>query len=432
MAGMVFLVFFVVLALGFPIIMCMMAGAIVPLALSAPGASSIEALIRGAFSGANSPNILCLPLFIFAGVIMAEGGIAKKIFDVFAYFVGNKTGGIPCAVIITCLFYGAISSSGAATAAAIGAMTIPLLIKLGYDPKFAAATVSISGGLGVIIPPSGPFMMYGMATGTSIGSLFIAGVIPGILVGCALMVYAVLYCKFHGEDKEKIMANYHEITKNGFWPLFKDSFWALLSPVIILGGIYAGIVTPTEAAALSVVYSIFISLFIYKTVKVKDFFKLLHSAVNSAAPICFLLAFATAFGRTLSLIKASDIVESAVLTVAGDKFTFLLVVLIVFFLLGMVMDTGPAIVILAPILAPVAEHFGVNPIHLGVIMVCNLAVGMTTPPFGLNLFVTSPLSKVPPMTIGKTAFPYIGAFMIALVLITFIPAISLTLVPGGI
>ena len=156
MAGMVFLVFFVVLALGFPIIMCMMAGAIVPLALSAPGASSIEALIRGAFSGANSPNILCLPLFIFAGVIMAEGGIAKKIFDVFAYFVGNKTGGIPCAVIITCLFYGAISSSGAATAAAIGAMTIPLLIKLGYDPKFAAATVSISGGLGVIIPPAAP------------------------------------------------------------------------------------------------------------------------------------------------------------------------------------------------------------------------------------------------------------------------------------
>lgn len=172
--------------------------------MDAVGATSIAALIRGAFSGANSPNILCLPLFIFAGVLMAEGGISKKLFDVFAYFVGNKTGGMPCAVIITCLFYGAISSSGAATAAAIGAMTIPLLIELGYDAKFAAATVAVSGGLGVIIPPSGPFMMYGMATETSIGALFMAGILPGILVACLLMFYAVTYCKIQGEDKAKI------------------------------------------------------------------------------------------------------------------------------------------------------------------------------------------------------------------------------------
>ena len=208
MAGLVFLIFFVLLALGYPIIMCMIGGAITPLAMDAVGATSIAALIRGAFSGANSPNILCLPLFIFAGVLMAEGGISKKLFDVFAYFVGNKTGGMPCAVIITCLFYGAISSSGAATAAAIGAMTIPLLIELGYDAKFAAATVAVSGGLGVIIPPSGPFMMYGMATETSIGALFMAGILPGILVACLLMFYAVTYCKIHGEDKAKIQSNY--------------------------------------------------------------------------------------------------------------------------------------------------------------------------------------------------------------------------------
>ena len=428
MAGFVFLVFFVCLARGYPIIMCMIGGALTPLAMGAAGASGIAALIRGALGGANSPNILCLPLFIFAGVVMAEGGISKKLFDVFAYFVGNKTGGIPCAVIITCLFYGAISSSGAATAAAIGAMTIPLLVELGYDPKFSAATVAVAGGLGVIIPPSGPFMMYGMATDTSIGSLFIAGILPGILVGCVLMVYAVAYCKIHGEDKAKIQANYKKITANGFFPLFKDSFWALLSPVIILGGIYAGIVTPTEAAAVSVFYSLIISLFVYKTVTPKGLFPLMVSSVKSAAPICFLLAFATAFGRTLSLIKAADVVQSVLTSVATSRTSFLIVVIVVFFLLGMVMDTGPAIIILAPIICPIAVKYGIDPVHLGVIMVCNLAIGLVTPPFGLNLFVTSPIAGRPPMSIGKEAIPYIGAFLAALTIIAFVPQFSLLLI----
>ena len=427
MAVFVFVVFFIFLALGFPIVMCMIGGAITPLMMGAAGASTIPALIRGAFSGANSANILCLPLFIFAGVIMAEGGISKKLFDVFAYFVGNKTGGIPCAVIITCLFYGAISSSGAATAAAIGAMTIPLMLELGYDKKFAAATVAVSGGLGVIIPPSGPFMMYGMATDTSIGALFIAGVIPGILVAILLMVYAVSYCKIHGEDKEKLRANYEKISANGFWALFKDSFWALLSPVIILGGIYAGIVTPTEAAAVSVFYALFVCLFIYKTVPASHLLNLLKTSVRSAGPICFLLAFATAFGRTLSLIKAADAVQNMICTIANGKISFLLVVIIAFFLIGMVMDTGPAIIILAPILCPIAESFGINPVHLGVIMICNLAIGLVTPPFGLNLFVTSPLSSTPPMSIGKAALPYIAVFMIALLIVAFVPQLSLFL-----
>lgn len=427
MVGLVFVTFFVLLALGFPIVMCMIGGSLVPLLAGMAGASSIPALIRGAFSGANSANILCLPLFIFAGVIMAKGGISKKIFDVFAYFIGNKTGGIPCAVIITCLFYGAISSSGAATAAAIGAMTIPLLIELGYDKKFAAATVAVSGGLGVIIPPSGPFMMYGMATDTSIGSLFIAGILPGIFIGCTLMIYAVLYCKLHGEDKEKILKNYNNIKRNGFYALFKDSFWALLSPVIILGGIYAGIVTPTEAAAVSVLYSMLICLFVYKTVAFDELFSFLCETVKSAAPICFLLAFATAFGRTLSLIRAANVVQALISGVATNKISFLLIVIVAFFLLGMVMDTGPAIIILAPIICPIAKSYGIDPVHLGVIMVCNLAIGMVTPPFGLNLFVTSPLAGTPAMSVGKAAIPYIGAFLIALLVIAFVPQFSLAL-----
>ena len=213
-----------------------------------------------------------------------------------------------------------------------------------------------------------------------------------------------------------------------FCPCSRTVF-GLCSPLLlILGGIYAGIVTPTEAAAVSVFYALFVSLFIYKTVSFQKLPELLRSAVKSAAPICFLLAFATAFGRTLSLIHAADIVQNAIMTIATDKISFLIVVIIAFFLLGMVMDTGPALIILGPILCPIAESYGIDPVHLGVLMVCNLAVGLVTPPFGLNLFVTSSISGEQPMTIGKSAIPYIGVFVIALFIIAFVPQFSMLLV----
>lgn len=425
MAGLVFLVFAVCLVLGLPIVSSLSISSIFPAMVGVKGAPTVEALIRAIFGGADTISILAVPLFILAGVLMARGGISKKLFDVFAYFLGKRTAGMPCAAIATCLFYGAISGSGPATAAAVGAMTIPVLRNLGYDKDFSAAMIATAGSLGVVIPPSIPFVLYGLATGASVGNLFIAGIIPGILVGLCLMGYAFVYCKRNGEDKERILENYTKIKAQGLGHLLKESFWALLSPVIILGGIYSGLTTPTEAACISVFYSLFVSLFIYRTIRVKDIWDLVISSVKGYAPLCFILAIATAFSRVLTLLRAPQDISAFMAANINSSAIFLLAVVVLFFLLGMVMDTGPAIVIMAPIFLPTLQNFGVSPIHFGVILVVCLAIGLVTPPFGLNLFVVSPMVDTPVMTLGKKSIPFILVFLVAVFLITYIPALSL-------
>jgi C4-dicarboxylate transporter DctM subunit len=392
-----------------------------------PGAPSFSSVIRAIFGGADSIPIIAVPLFILAGVLMARGGISKKLFDVFAFFIGKRTAGMLCAAIITCLFYGAISGSGPATTAAVGAMTIPILTELGYDKVFCAAMIASAGSLGVVIPPSIPFVLYGLCTSASVGSLFIAGILPGILIGLFLMVYAYIYCKIKGEDKDKIAKNYERLREKGFSSLFLDSFWALLSPLIILGGIYSGFFTPTEAACVSVFYSLIVSLLIYRTIKVSEIWGLVTESVRGYAPICFILALANAFGRVMTLLRVPQTMSEYLTATFSSDFTILLAILILFFLLGMVMDTGPAIVIMSPILLPSLVKFGVDPIHFGVIMVANLAIGLVTPPFGLNLFVVAPLIDTPVMSVGRKSIPFIIAFFAALCLITFVPKISLAL-----
>lgn len=424
MALWIFLVFLVGLAFGIPITMSMVLGAMTPLVLGGTG-SSIQQLIANSFSGSDTTPILAVPLFILGGVLMAEGGISRRLFNFFVYFVGNLPGGLPCAVILTCLFYGAISGSGPATTAAVGSMTIPFLVDMGYDKTWSAGMVATAGGLGVIIPPSIPFVLYSLATGVSTGALFLGGILPGILIGLAMMVYAVYYSKKNGEDKEKINAKMKELRGNGFFKLLKESFWALLSPVIVLGGIYSGLVTPTEAACISVFYSLFVSLVIYKSFTVKEIIPFLAKAVKTYAPLCFVLAFATAFGRVLALAKAPALIEGFILTNFTSSFTVLTGIVVIFLILGMVMDTGPAIVILSPILLPAVQALGVDPVHFGVIMVCCLSIGLATPPFGLDLFVAGTLSDTPPMNVAKKAIPFILAFGIALFAITYVPWLSL-------
>lgn len=426
MALWIFVVFLVALAFAVPIAISMVMGALTPLVLGGPG-SSIQQLIANSFSGSDTTPILAVPLFILGGVLMAEGGISRRLFNFFAYFVGNLPGGLPCAVILTCLFYGAISGSGPATTAAVGSMTIPFLIEMGYDRTWSAGMVATAGGLGVIIPPSIPFVLYSLATGVSTGALFLAGVLPGVLIGLSMMIYAVVYCIKQGEDKEKISAKMKELRAKGFFNLFKESFWALLSPVIVLGGIYSGIVTPTEAACISVFYALFVSLVIYKSFTIKEIIPFLGNAVKTYAPLCFVLAFATAFGRVLALAKAPIVIENFILQNFSSGFSVLTAIVIIFLILGMVMDTGPAIVILSPILLPAVQSLGVNAIHFGVIMVCCLSIGLATPPFGLDLFVAGTLSDTPPMTVAKKAMPFIIAFAIALFVITYMPWFSLAL-----
>lgn len=423
----VLVVFVVGIVASVPIAVTIGMAAIVP-SLIAPGsAGSIALVIRSTLTGVDNTALLAVPLFILSGAIMAKGGISKKLFDVFAYIIGDRTAGIPIAVISTCLFYGAISGSGIATAAAVGGMTIPLMIQLGYDKVFAAALVATAGGLGVIIPPSIPFIFYGLFTGTSVGAMFTAGIIPGILIGACLMVYAYIYCKRNGEDKEKIRANYMALRAKGFWRVFKESFWALMSPVIILGGIYSGIVTPTEAANISVFYALIICVFVYKTVSVKQVPQFFLNTVKSYAPLLVLMGLANAFGRVLSLAQAPNMLGDFLIGTFTSKIAFLLALNVVLLFIGMVMDVGPAVMILAPMLMPAANALGINPVHLGVVMVMNLAIGFVTPPFGVNLFVTAPLINTPVMKVGMKAYPFVLAFIAALLLVTIFPAISLVL-----
>lgn len=388
---------------------------------------SLDTILRSMFNQLNSFPLLAVPLFMFAGVVMARGGISKKLFDFFAYFIGNLTAGFPCAVVLTCLMYGAISGSGPATAAAVGSMAIPFLTRMGYDLKFCSALVAISGGLGVIIPPSIPFVIYSSVANTSTGDLFIAGILPGILIGVFLMVWCVIYCKRYGEDKAVLKKNYEEIRAKGFWTVFKESFWAFLAPIIILGSIYGGIASPTEAAGISIFYAFIISMWVYKSMTWKDLIGMIREGVASFAAIVFIIGAAAAFGKMLTLMQIPTMVQQGMLDLTTTVFGVLLIVNIVLIIAGMLVDATVAILILAPVFLPLITALNIDLIYFGVIMVVNLAVGFVTPPMGMNLFVTSNLTGVPTIEIAKKAVPFMVAFMTALVIIDVFPSISLAL-----
>lgn len=425
--GVLFILFVVFLVIAIPVGITLGITAVLPHIFDPSFTVGAKYLIRAMFGGLDSFPLLAVPMFVLSGIIMAKGGISRKIFDVFAYFFGRFTAGMPCAVIVTCLFYGAISGSAPATVAAVGSMTAPILIGLGYDKTFTTSVVAVAGGLGVIIPPSIPFIMYGMASGASVSDLFLAGIIPGLVIAALLMGYAIFYCKKNGEDRVRIEAEIGKLHERGFGKVFKDSFWALLSPIIVLGCIYSGITSPTEAAVISVYYALIVSLFIYKEIKFSDLWGILVEAIKTFTPILFILAASTAFSRVLTLMQVPQEVSSFILGNFSNKIIILLVINAFLLLVGMVMDTTPAILILTPILLPIAQGIGMNPIQFGVIMVVNLAIGFVTPPIGVNLFVASALTDVPVMEIAQKALPMIGLFLIALLIFTFVPAFSLAL-----
>ncbi len=416
-ALLLFIVFLAAIAIAVPIAVSMILGAAAPILLLEQG-GSITQLLNNTFSGANSTPILALPLFILGGVIMAEGGISRRLFDLFVYFVGRLPGGIPCAVILTCLFYGAISGSGPATTAAVGSMCLPFLLRLGYDRRWCAGLLAVAGGLGVIIPPSIPFVLYSLATGVSTGDLFLGGILPGILIGLCLMAYAVIHCLRRGEDREQIRQQLAMLESKGLIRLLRESFWALLCPLIVLGGIYAGYFTPTEAACVSVFYALLVSLFLYRTIQLRDLLPFLRSAVRTYGGLAFVLAFATAFGRVLSLTRATDLIEAFITNHFHTGIAVLAVLVVIFLLLGMVMDTGPAIIILAPVLLPTVEALGIDPVHFGVVLVCCLSIGLATPPFGLDLFVAGNLAGEQPLAVARRALPFMLVFLLALSVIT--------------
>ena len=427
MIAIMLIVFVVALVVGLPIAIAIGFASVVPNLIDPNFVTDVPYVIRSMVSGIDMFTILALPLFMLSGDIMSKGGISEKLFNVFALVMGKKTAGMPIALVLTCLFFGAISGSGPATCAAVGSMVIPILLGLGYDKKFCGALLATAAGLAVIIPPSLPFVTICVVTGASIGEMMIGGVLPGCLIALFLCIYCFIYCKRNGEDKEKIKANYDRIRSKGLWSIFKESIWALLFPVLTLGGIYGGIVTPTEAACISVYYALIVSIFIYKEITWKDIPGFFRGAVKTYAPICILLAVARAFAKVLTMTGAPKILADFIVTNFTSKYLFLAVVIIILFFIGMVMDCGPANVILAPILLPVAQAFGMDTIHFLMIMVTCLAIGFVTPPFGMNLFVASPIVEVNSTEIGKKAIPFIFANLMAIFIIAFVPKVTLLL-----
>ena len=374
-------------------------------------------------TGCDSFPLMAVPFFILAGELMATGGISRRLLNIADAFLGRKYGGLAQVTIVACMFFAAISGSGPATVAAIGGLTIPTMLKQGYDTGYSGAISAAAGSIGVIIPPSIPMVSYSIATGASVGALFIAGVVPGILIGLSLMLYTTIYCKKRGYiNRESEPFSWKRVGK-----VFADGIWALLVPVIILGGIYGGIFTPTEAAAVAVAYGFIVGIFIYRDLKLKDLYRIFSGAALTTATIMIILGAANTFGRILTLQRIPTKIADFFNAITSSPIVFLMLVNILLLIVGCFMETNAAIIILAPIFFPIAEAYGINIIHFGIIMVVNLAIGFITPPLGVNLFVAVNVAETKLGIICRAIVPIICVMVVDLLILTYIAPVSLWL-----
>jgi tripartite ATP-independent transporter DctM subunit len=377
--------------------------------------------VKEMFSSINKFPLAAIPFFILAGNIMETGGISRRLVEFAKSIVGGVQGGLPMTCVLTCMIFAAVSGSSVATTFAIGAILIPALIKHGYPTPYAAALQATSAELGVIIPPSIPMILYGVSAEVSIGELFIAGFGPGLLIGGALMLFVYVYCRIKGYGKTDGEG------RLSFGKATWQAGWALMMPVIILGGIYGGVFTPTEASAVAVFYALVVGLVIYREIKIADLYKILKKSVISSAVIMFIIANAGLFAFLITRAGVPDAIGQYLKEVLQSPALFLLGVNAALFVIGMFIETSAAIIVLAPILAPVAMHFGVDPVHFGLIMVVNLALGMITPPFGVNLFAACTVARISLDRIIPYLLPFVLVILGCLMLITYIPEISLFL-----
>lgn len=403
----------------------------IPIALSL-GMSSIITLLyeklplsmvpSNMYSSTSKFVLLAIPFFIFGGNIMAEGGISERLINFCRSLVGHKRSGMALVCVIVSCFFAAISGSGPATVAALGMIIIPAMVQAGYDKASGTALMSTAGAIGIIIPPSITFVIYGSITGTSVGALFASGIVPGILMG-VLLVVAMMWV-----SRKRELHLLPKATWKERWESFKDAFWGLMMPVIILGGIYGGIFTPTEAAAVSAIYGLFVGLFIYKTITFKDVPRILADSVSQTAVVMFIVGTASLFAWILTVTGLAAQASNVLISVSsGNKYIFLLIVNIILLIAGCFIDANSACYILVPILVPVATALGINPIHLGCIMIVNMAIGMVTPPVDVNLYVGCGIAKISLKEISIAVLPFIVASIVALLLTTYVPIISMFL-----
>ena len=371
---------------------------------------------------ADSFPLMAIPFFMIAGAVMERGGMSRRLIDLARSLVGSFFGGFALITVVASMFFASISGSSPATVAAIGAIMIPAMIANGYRPEFAAATQASSGYMGVILPPSIPMILFGVATGTSIGGLFMAGIIPGLLIGLALGITAVILSWKKGYRGSNEKATFMEI-----FAAFYKAIPALLMPIIILGGIYGGWFTPTEAANVAVVYGLLIGFFVYRELTLKDIPVLLRDAAIKTSMVMLIIAAASAMGLVLTREQIPAQIAETLLSITDNPIMMLMILNVMLLVLGTFLETSAAIIILAPILFPAVIQLGIDPIHFGIIMVVNLAIGMVTPPVGVNLFVASGISKIPIEKIINSNWWYLLASLIVLGIITYFPALSLWL-----
>jgi C4-dicarboxylate transporter, DctM subunit len=377
--------------------------------------------VKEMFNSINKFPLAAIPFFILAGNLMETGGISRRLVEFAKSIVGGVQGGLPMTCVLTCMIFAAVSGSSVATTFAIGAILIPALIKHGYPTSYAAALQATSAELGVIIPPSIPMILYGVSAEVSIGELFIAGFGPGLLIGGALMLFCWVWCKFKGWGKNDGDG------RLSFGAAFKQAGWALLMPVIILGGIYGGVFTPTEASAVAVFYALVVGIFVYREIDVRQLYTILRKSVISSAVIMFIIANAGLFAFLITRAGVPEAIGHWLESVLKSPAMFLLGVNLALFIIGMFIETSASIIVLAPILAPVAQHFGIDPVHFGLIMVVNLALGMITPPFGVNLFAACTVAKISLDRIITQLIPFVLVVLACLMVITYVPGISLGL-----
>jgi C4-dicarboxylate transporter DctM subunit len=409
----------VLLMLAVPVAVSVALAAIAGMTLYTP--LPLVLVAQQAFASLDKFPLAAVPFFILAGNLMGEGGISTRLVDFAKSIVGGVQGGLACTCILTCMIFAAVSGSSVATTFAIGAILIPAMVRHGYPVPFAAALQASAAELGVIIPPSIPMILYGVAAEVSIGELFIAGFGPGFLIGGALMLFVWLWCCYRGYGKQDAEG------RLPFMVATRNAALALMMPVIILGGIYGGIFTPTEASIVAVFYALLVSCFVYRELNLAGVYKILRRSVISSSVIMLIIAMAGLFSFLLTRAGIPAQIGAWIISTFHEGWSFLLAVNAFLFVIGMFIETSASIIVLAPILAPVASRFGIDPVHFGMIMVVNLALGMITPPFGVNLFAACSVAGISLDRITRSLAPFVLVVLACLMIITYMPQVSLAL-----
>jgi len=386
--------------------------------LIASGSMPISMIPQRMVAGANSFPLLAIPFFMLAGAIMERGGVSKRIVELASALVGHITGGLAAVSIVACTFFAAISGSTPATAAAVGGLTIPEMEKRGYARSYASAVVASASCLGVIIPPSITMVIFGIVANVSVGQLLIGGIIPGLFLSLILLVVNFVQSRRLGYPTEE------KRSWRKRWKTFSDAIWGLMMPVIILGGIMTGIFTPTESAAIAVVYGLFVSFFIYRELGVKDLVPIFYKASLNSAMIMLLIAAASPFGWVMTIEQVPQMASSAILGISTNMYVIYFLMLVIYLILGTFMETGAIILLVVPIFAPIAETLGIDMVQFGVVTVIALAIGMATPPVGIALFATCGIADITIGQLTRKVVPFLIALIAGLFILAYVPILS--------